>query len=765
MRGKGRRWLRTGEGAGSGARSSLVSVLGTARGEVVGSGVYLGEGRLLTCSHVVNDALGRDLFAQDEPNGPPVTVAFPHADSRAPIAARPIAWIPARRPVWGGAPQPARTGDPTWYGDLALLELTGEAPGSVRPMDWAKMAQGQEVRAWYGGGQPFTYADGSVQSCDELLGFVDSMLRGAAIGPGYSGGPLWCEDEGAAVGIVLGVMEPPAGSFGSEQVVRRTIVLPWQAIQAELSAAGTQRAVAAHDVFPVGSAPRRDDERPLAPVTPAARHSLTALVDALLADPGKRSEQGLRLAEELDLDVTHAVPSVDDIVEILLTRHRAIATFVEGLMPRDRAEAQKLLAFGRAALIPGLLSVREHTWLLDLMSKEVRDLFPEAAREALPHTTLFDEPSLLGHLPPQAADPAAADAVRDAEAGRLIAALEEFWGDSAPVPDGSPRVPALLRAVEYLAATCVPQQRRDFWEWSEQVAHRLGVAREALSERREDAADWARRRRERTGPPSPRLTVRLTRCSANTYRCEAWYDPGTGSSSSERQVLADDEPYEPAELVRLLHRILVRETASAGPRAVIPLVEVLLDPEDLDVPVDQWDNEASPHEVPVVLGAEYAVVVRCPEARRRAPEYLQHWQARWAEIDRGRLLRLDHRHTKPLQVYGLLKADLAVSRVIVDCAPQHRAGLRAVCLALGVPVIVWDRQEPPGARGDQLTALLLNGPVRSLPHRVRRHRARALAETDGTATAALAPALVWDDASRPPPRPLWIDPTVEEPAP
>ncbi|TLS42760.1 trypsin-like peptidase domain-containing protein [Streptomyces montanus] len=763
MRSKGQRWLRTGAAMGARARSSLVSLLGSAHGEVVGSGVYLGEGLVLTCSHVVNEAIGRDWFAQDEPKGPSVEVAFPSAESCDPLAARPVTWIPARRTASDGAPpEPAQTGDAIWYGDLALLELPAGAPASVRPMDWAKMAQGQEVRAWYGGGQPFTYADGSVQSCDELLGFVDSQLRGAAINPGYSGGPLWCEDQGAAVGIVLGTMEPPAGSFGSGQVVRRTIVLPWQTIQAELGAAGTHATSTASGAPAPHNSPHRDGGQPLAPVDPATRHSLTALVTSLLADPGKRTEQGRRLADELDLETTQAAPSVEDIVEILVTRHRAIAAFTEGLPAGDRADTQKLLALGQAALIPGLLSVREHAWLLDLLSTDVRGRFPEAAREALPYTTLFDGPPVLADRSHEASDTRATDAT---DVGRLIAALEEFWGDSAPVPDGSPRVPALLRAVEYLAATCVPKQMHDFWEWSEQVAYRLGVAREALSERRDDAAEWARRRRERTGPPSPRLTVQLTRCSEETYRCAAWYDPGTGSSGAERQVVADDEPRESAEIVRLLHRVLVRESASAEPPAAVPLVEVLLDPEDLDVAVDQWENQASPYEVPLVLGAEYAVVVRCPEVRRRAPESLQHWRSRWAEIDRGGLLRLDHRHTTPRQVYGLLKADLAVARVIIDCPTQHREALRAACLVLGVPVVVWDRHATPGTTSDQLAALLLNGPVRGLPHRVRRQRARALAESVGAGPAALVPALVWDDASRPPPRPFWNDPTAEEPTP
>ncbi|MEU6578269.1 trypsin-like peptidase domain-containing protein [Streptomyces sp. NPDC046805] len=760
MRVKGRSWLRTRGADAAGARQSLVCVLDAARGVTVGSGVYLGDGRVLTCSHVVNDALGRDLFAQDEPTGTAVGVAFPYLAFGVAIPARTVAWIPARRALPHGAPQPAHTGDFVWYGDLALLELTARAPAPVQPINWVPMAEGQQVRAWHGSGKPFSYADGSVQSCDELVGFVDSTLQGAAINPGYSGSPLWCEDQGAAVGIVVGVMDPPPGAFHSDQVIRRTIVLPWQTVQAELGAVDRQHSAIADAAAPASPDAHPDAGQPLSVVDAATRHSCTALVAGLLADPGRCAEHGQRLAHELGLDVTPQVPTIDDIVDVLLTRHRAIATFVEGLTAPDRTAARKLLALGRAATLPGLLSVREHNWLLDLMSKDVRDRFPEAAREALPHTTLFDYLPALGHASAQLRDTASARTDDEKTTVQLIAALEEFWGDSAPVPDGSPRVPALLRAVEYLAATCVPDRMQRFWEWSEQVARRLGVAREALGERRDDAAGWAHRRRKGAGPPSPRLTVRLTPCSANTYRCEAWYDSGTGGD--ERQVLVEDEPRAPADLVRLLHRILVRETSSLGPAPVVPLLEVLLEPDYLDVTVDQWDNEASPDEFPVVLGAEYAVVVRCPDARR-APESLRHWQARWAELDNGRVLRLDQRHTKPLQVYGLLKEDLTVARVIIDCAPQHRAALRAVCLALGVPVIVWDRQEPAGSRGDQLIGLLLNGPARSLPHRVRRHRARALAESDGPATAVLSPALMWDDASRPPPRPLWIDPTGEEP--
>lgn len=758
MLGRKRRWLRTGVGE---ARPSLVTVLGTTRGETVGCGVYLGEGQILTCAHVVNEALGRDWFAQEAPTDLTIDVSFPAAESCAPVAARTTGWIPARYTASAsGTPRLARSGDPVWFGDLALLRLSGEAPAAVRAMEWTMMVQGQEVRAWYAGGQSFTYADGRVQSCEDKLGFVDSPLRGAAMGPGYSGGPLWCEDEGSAVGLIVGVMEPPSGQFRASQVVRRTIVLPWQTIQAELAALEARQPGATGAAVLAGSA-SQDGERPGTAVDSATRHSLTTLVTALLSDPGKRAEQGRRLAEELGLETTRATPSVDDIVTLLLTRHRAMATFVEGLPAGDREPGQKLLALGRAALVSGLLSVREHQWLLDLMSEDVRARFPESARAALPHTTLFDRPP-TSEQPRNA--PSSTPSADAPDADGLISALEEFWGDSAPVPDGSPRVPALLRTVEYLAATCVPKRMQDFWVWSEQVAQRIGVAKEALGERREDAADWARRRRERTGPSSPRLTVRLTHCEGGTYQCAAWYDPGSGTDAMERQVVATDEPCEPAKIVRLLHAVLVRETrSSAVSSAAVPLIEVLLGPEDLDIAVDRWDNDAQAHEMPVVLGAEYAVTVRCPELRRQAPESLQHWRSRWAQIDRSKLLRLDNRYIKPLQVYGLLKADLDVARVVVECAPQHRAAVRAVCLALGVPVVVWDRKAVSRSSGDQLTALLLNGPARGLPHRVRRHRARVLAESDGA--AIVEPALVWDDASRPPPRPVWTDPTEEEATP
>lgn len=751
-----RRWLRSpGDDEQQPPQVWLASVCGGPAQGVAGGGVYLGDGRVLTCAHVVNDALGRAAFEAEPPSTKVVRLAFPAVGRGGgdTFSAKLTRWVPARQP--GPGFRPARDGDRTWTGDLALLELTEPPPVGLRPVRWVDMARDQDVRTWYGSGAAFTFADGSVEYIEDACALVDSDLRGAPIGPGYSGSPLWCEAEQAAVGIVLGTMVPATDEFRADQVARRTIVLPWQAIAAELDGESASGATTAGRGAGTASG---------FPIAPADRHAITAVLAESLADPQVRAAQAHRLADELRLLVdAQTVPSVDELADVVCTRPRALAVLVEGLAKAEPERTAKLLALGRASLIPWMLSVREHRWLHDLLQDDAARYLKEATAAALPHSTVFDQEQ--DH---ERAEPGADGGVR-----RLICALEEFWGDSAPVPEGTPRVPALLRAVEYVAACCPADVRRGLREWCESVAQRLGVARAALLERRGDAEAWADRRRRAESGAQPRLTVRLRRGTAGGFLCHAWYGP-SHSDAADRTVLADERERGPAELARALHRILLRETA-AVPRtapapALPPVIEVLLDPGDLDEPVEEWDGEDPDDGIPAVLGVEYAVVIRCPALRRRTPERLRSWRARWEQLDRGGLLRLDHRHTTPRQVYGLLKEDPAVARVVLRCAAEHRMQLRAVCLALGVPVVLWDRRTGDEGDGDQLTALMLNGQVRALPERIRRHRARVLSEEDVSTLAPAAPAratpaLIWDDATRAAPLVQWSDPTSEETGP
>ncbi|WP_159012162.1 trypsin-like peptidase domain-containing protein [Streptomyces sp. NRRL F-5123] len=734
MNPRARPWLRTDPSEASTVWHSFASVLDTSSTStsVAGAGVYVGDGLVLTCAHVVNDALGDEPFTPEPPRDALVSVAFPGlGEPRDSLTARVSAWIPAQHP----APEarPALPGDRVWTGDLALLRLQSAPPPLLRPVRWMPMAERQSVRAWHGNGEQFTFANGAVKLYDGPVSYIDGPLEGAAVGPGYSGGPLWCAEQDAVVGLVLGIIEPPPGGFASSHVVRRFLAVPWQSVRSFLP-----------EIAP-RSHPGRSPHRPRSAGYSPALHAFNRLVADVFRDPGRRAEQAPRLADELELDVdTDVLVGVDELAEILATVPRALAVLCEGLAVDRPDSASRLMSAGLAAGASGLLSVSERRWLLDVLPESAAARLEEAARSAMPHATL------TSHLPPEYRNAPEEERLR-----QLVDVLEEFRSDGAAVVEGTPRVPAVLRAVEYLAALCGEPAAGGMREWSDAVAVRLGVARSALGERREDARVWALRE-SATAEPQPRLTVALEPVTATGYRCVIWYTSGRRDETAW-QVLADDDTRTPEEITRLLHAILIRQGAVALPGKV-PVVEFLLDSNDLDEPVDTWDNNAADGEDPVVLGAAYTVILRCPRLREDIGQR-RSWQSRWENLDSGGLLHLTEEYTTSLQVYGALQADLNASRVILACAPRHRAALRAACMKYGIPVVLWDRGAIAAGRGDPLVALMLGGSARGLPHRVRTHRARALAQPRRDAPQ---PALVWDDATALPPTSRWSDPIEQE---
>ncbi|GGO91238.1 VMAP-C domain-containing protein [Wenjunlia tyrosinilytica] len=714
---------RVGDSGDDGARAALVGVVHQDGSRTAGAGVYLSGRTLLTCAHVVNDALGQGMFHQVHPGEVTVKVTFPGSGTGTRHPARLILWVPP-----GGD-----EGAMEWSGDVALLELESDPPPAVRPVPWLEMADGQQVRAWYGGGQRFTYAQARVGSCDGRIGYLDGQLSGAAIGPGYSGGPLWSERDGAVVGLVAGQATAPAGAFTPRHVVRRSWGIALQAVRHELERAG-----AAHLL---------SSRRPAPAVDEGLRHRLLGALTALLGDPSLRADRARALAARCGLRAPDdsSAPTLEELADVLVEVDRALPTLAESLVPalgdaRAREALDQLLAVGRLLAPSHLLSHTEHNRLLTrLVSLAEQDSgsLPRAVRGALPYVEL---PSALRlpQLPP----------VRVEEA---VASLEQFTGDSTPVPYGTARVPALLRVVEYLAAGLGEPVREELRQWCQDVAVRLGIHRSALAERRSDAVAWA----EQAGARQrSRVVVELsTRFGdpEDTYRCTVWQ--GRPDGSAARVSIGEDRPRPPQEIARLVRDVEEGVQSGSGASGV-PSVAFVVDRSGLQLPVDEWDSADSDAIMPEVLGEDWHVVLRCPELRRRSRTGEADLTRRWAERGRSAPLVVDQRFSDARQVIAELKTECRdCGHVVLHGPREHRGKLLEVCLAMGVPVVLWDREADGHEQADLLDPVSPTGPPDGLPERVRFFRVKAYS---APRSHQARPALVWEDAAQSLPGELWL---------
>lgn len=213
---------------------------------------------------------------------------------------------------------------------------------------------------------------------------------------------------------------------------------------------------------------------------------LIGVLSRLFGDPRHRREAGLAVAQALGLDPPQddSAPPLDELADLLLTHKRALPTLVDILTSRGGAyspeAAEQLLSVGRLIPYPLLLSVAEFDHLLAMLTPLVQadpGLLRRAGRDALPYA-----------LGPRFPDDEAMDVnvLRDA-----VMYWEQLSGDGLR-PDGpGARVPALLRVVEYVAATVEKAPRKELRRWSAGVAARLGLPGVALAERRADAEQWA----------------------------------------------------------------------------------------------------------------------------------------------------------------------------------------------------------------------------------------------------------------------------------
>ncbi|MEX0167612.1 trypsin-like peptidase domain-containing protein [Streptomyces sp. LMG1-1-1.1] len=539
---------------------------------------------------------------------------------------------------------------------------------------------------------------------------------------GASGAAVFCGDT--LVGVVA--QEPEA--YGA----RRLLAVPAHSFVQDPGFLHhlAEHACAVSDLVAIGvPAPRA---APGAERTPVER-ALEALLLPLFADPGARTAYARELAGDLGYETGGYHPTTADLVALLQAHPRAHAALGQALAPRaaDPAFRSRLTAFLTQARTLGrgpLLSPDEFDELLRLLreiGREQSALLPQAARDALPYAVL----------------PAALDrpTIEDGELAATIEALEEL-PDGESVPEGSPPVPALLRLVEYVAASVEGEQRHDLRAWSTRTADRIGIHGDALAERRMDAARWAERRRDSL---VSRVVMELEHDGTgdgDRYRCRILLVRTDGT----HRVLKgpESEPKTPQEAASALADAVSAARQEPGRFDHVPWVTVVVDRHGLHLAVDEWEAGAPEDVLPSSpIGADYQVSLSCPEFDRIVADRGQDQERRWkkgrtAVVVTGpscgdarklmHLLRTEHRDT---------------ARVVLHGPADQRQSWLQVCLALGVPVVLWDRDATGYEDADRLGELAPSGALDGLAERVRVFRSRTAAHPE---ERRARPSLVWE---------------------
>lgn len=166
-------------------------------GAVVGAGFLVDGGLVVTCTHVVAAALGRDEGERPDQR---ITLEFPVRGPAGPAhrTATVVGWTP--------------TG-PDDRGDIAVLRLDDDVPDGVRParLSPAPAPVDAEIDAFgfpAALGEHGLWARGRIRK-EQATGWlqIDSVPGRPSISPGFSGTPVFDVRAGGVVGMVVAVVQ------------------------------------------------------------------------------------------------------------------------------------------------------------------------------------------------------------------------------------------------------------------------------------------------------------------------------------------------------------------------------------------------------------------------------------------------------------------------------------------------------------------------------------------------------------------------------
>jgi hypothetical protein len=439
------------------------------------------------------------------------------------------------------------------------------------------------------------------------------------------------------------------------------------------------------------------------------------------------------LAEQLGYSVpANHSPGIRGLVDLVAADRRALAslsgTLATALGEVERHQLTALLTRARATGVGSLLSVVEYERLLELLRgicEEHPALLPRSAREALRYAVLPEPLSRPG--------------LSVDELAYVVEALEEV-SDSERVPQGTPPVPALLRVVEYLAAAVGAERGEELRRWCAGVADRCGIHPTALNERREDARQWGARK----ASPTAQVVLELTTDPDATDRrflCRTFLARQDGTHTLLHESMTVSKT--PEEVAR--HLCEAVEFAGDESDHDAPWVKVLVDRDGLHLAVDEW-NPGAPN--PVLpgqpIGVEFRLTLSCPQMSAVVPTRDREQERRWLSGSVGSFIAgPDHANVLKLN-QALQSTSFRNTNRVVLHGPrgEQRKHLLEICLARGVPVVLWDREAEGFEDADNLRLVDPVGRLAELPERVRAFRGEAF--TDPQANSA-RPSLVWED--------------------
>ncbi|MGW2725516.1 VMAP-C domain-containing protein [Streptomyces sp. NPDC001492] len=457
-------WSAWAEAADRLPLQSWVTVYG--EGQMMGGGLVVAPGRVLTCAHVVSAAAGL-REAEEKPTDAQldaVQVEFLVARGRK-FGVKIAAWE---------SPRPQEHGQ-WWEGDLALLDLTEDGP-AAEPARFCKASAGATLWTRYGTGMPRSALRLEVSST--AVGGWYEILPGRSdlhVHEGNSGGGLWDRDSGLMAGLVV------SGVPGSP----RAYAIRTETVERFLERAG----------IPLLYGPKLlCDGAALC----TAREGLAEVLCDVVPRP-QWSEWAFQIAN----DLKHLYHPKDPLrlADVIVAHERGIPLLERQLPGTVPAHARRALdeVVASVAAVRGarLLTPAELQKLCGLLGPDALTELLAAANQGL---------RLVGFSPREYGD-----------VESLVVGLEEL-------PAGPRMVPPLLQVVEEVAARRGPAGRQ-LQRWSDWMADLIGVSWEALGQVREIVS---RADRRETRPPL--IRVRLLRTpSAGRYRYVIRAHTGSGT--------------------------------------------------------------------------------------------------------------------------------------------------------------------------------------------------------------------------------------------